>query len=108
MSVLIRGMEMPTRCGECSIVQKTKSAYRCPLASKAKGFSCVTNFGSIEIPEYCPLVEIPAHGRLIDADAMIYDIRKQNPPTEYIRNRNSNMIYYLQRQKTVIKAEDGE
>lgn len=77
MNVLIRDMKMPKRCGECSIVQKTKSAYRCPLASMAKGFSCVTPFGSIEIPVYCHLVPVQPHGRLIDADALLMRINHE-------------------------------
>ena len=29
-----------------------------------------------EKPEWCPLVEVPPHGRLIDADAMLHDLNK--------------------------------
>ena len=45
MSILIKGMKMPKSCGSCFVGDRT---------------ICSNN---------CPLVEIPPHGRLIDADA---------------------------------------
>ena len=52
MSLLIRGMEMPKNC------------FICP-------------FKNLEIcDEDCPLIEVPPHGRLIDADAMLNDLNK--------------------------------
>ena len=49
--ILIRGMEMPKACNECPLI------------------NCVhDNQGYYPIPEKCPLVEVPPHGRLIDAD----------------------------------------
>lgn len=55
MSKLIIDMEVPVRCAECDIVQKTKTGYRCPIASKMHGFSCVAGRGQLGLPYYCPI-----------------------------------------------------
>ena len=55
MSILIKGMEMPERCGACFL--------------RVDG--CKQRIYMEQRPKYCPLVEIPTpHGRLIDADAI--------------------------------------
>ena len=51
MSVLIRDMEMPTNCDVCFM--RDACEYSMPLGKRLTE---------------CPLVEIPPHGRLIDAD----------------------------------------
>lgn len=46
MSVIVKGMEMPKNCGECFVGNRTICA------------------------DDCPLIELPQHGRLIDADKL--------------------------------------
>jgi len=46
--ILIRGMRKPTSCDDCPM------------------YTCMHNFDD------CPLVELPAHGSLIDRDAIPY------------------------------------
>ena len=60
MSVLIRGMEMPERCGACFL----------------RVGGCKQRMYVEQRPKYCPLVEIPTpHGRLGDLDKLnIHDI----------------------------------
>lgn len=65
----IRG-KVPDSCRTCPIVNKTKSGLRCPVASRRKGFSCAVSFGVVGRPSHCPIVPVPDHGRLIDADAL--------------------------------------
>ncbi len=62
MSVLIKGMEMPTSCSRCFCMASCKL------------------WKNIMAPEFyrhrnCPLVSVPPHGRLIDADSLIADVR---------------------------------
>lgn len=60
MSVLICGMEMPNHCGECGVewCERWKRLIVAGMPSaKAR-------------PEDCPLVPVPPHGRLIDADEL--------------------------------------
>ncbi len=70
MSILIKGMEMPTNCWECPMVSgyeiaddaKTLcSTVRCRLTNTKRPA------GEAIAPD-CPLVSVPPHGRLIDGD----------------------------------------
>ena len=63
MSVLIKGVELPKSCYECFLCDdECFGSYKCGL---------VKEWGSAESrASDCPIVEIPPHGRLIDADAL--------------------------------------
>ena len=67
MSLLIKGMEMPTSCYACDFAYQDQDSehnvyWTCAVDHKAAGL--------YERREDCPLIEIPSHGRLIDADAL--------------------------------------
>ena len=62
MGVYIEGMEIPSSCNECPLERIER--YVCSITGKAY------NWGLKTRPTDCPLVEIPPHGRLIDADAL--------------------------------------
>ena len=61
MSIIIKGMEMPTSCQHC-------------FASDDENRFCRAAIEYIPMlgkPNFCPLVPVPTpHGRLIDADAI--------------------------------------
>lgn len=59
MSVIVKCMEMPRNCYECPM----ESANWCNILDK--------RVESIDRLQDCPLVEIPPHGRMIDADKVI-------------------------------------
>lgn len=58
MSILIKGMGMPKYCGECPILDEYG---KCQVLRK------ITSNGKLS---ECPLIELPPHGRLIDADML--------------------------------------
>ena len=64
MSVLIKGMEMPTSCESCPC--KTSEAFG-GLGCQATGYIPLRKANQ-DRPDGCPLIEIPPHGRLNDAD----------------------------------------
>lgn len=67
MSILIQGMEMPKNCGECPFIFSSWGIeYYCHLA----GSSTSAEYVEREKMTNCPLIELPPHGRLIDADAI--------------------------------------
>ena len=68
MSILIKGMEMPKNCEECAIKSWDTEDYVCP-------FSGVSTL-CISRQDDCPLIPVPEHGRLIDADALFAKIEK--------------------------------
>ena len=70
MSVLIKGAEVPKSCAECDFIEyDDEYEYECwcPITR-----SNVEEY-TAEKPASCPLVEIPPHGRLIDADKLKND-----------------------------------
>jgi len=62
MSILINGMEMPRSCLECRFEVDGLCHAQDPIVS--------LNYMSYTAGCTCPLIEIPPHGRLIDADAL--------------------------------------
>lgn len=76
MDILIKGMEMPKAC------------FYCPMRLKVDpdDIKCIvtgdvfeeTYAGTIETRNRgnCPLVPVPPHGRLIDADALMQEFEK--------------------------------
>ena len=74
-SVLIKNMEMPERCGQCIL--------RC---------DCKQRIYMEQRPKGCPLVEIPPHGRLIDADKLVRDTIYNKYITETILSNASTVI----------------
>ena len=63
MSILIKGMEMPKNCKECGLYIEG--------ACYAKGYRDYRLIMDKSKPDDCPLVELPPHGRLIDADELV-------------------------------------
>ena len=100
--ILIKGMEMPKSCPECSLAD---SVVHCPLTGKTY------NWGLIERPSDCPLVEVPPHGRLIDADALrenIKESRKRNPEFETVYTDDYFIVAnWLRSAPTIIEREGG-
>lgn len=67
MSILIPGMEMPTKCEECEWSTTDRSGFfGCRLTG-----NIVIRKREKDRPDWCPLVPVPPHGRLIDADTLM-------------------------------------
>lgn len=69
MSTLIKGMEMPTSCFYCPFHEKVNpDDYVCMALNKEfeETFSLIVG----KRHKDCPLIPVPEHGRLIDADAL--------------------------------------
>ena len=69
MSILIKGMEMPTSCGDC----KAFVCYKQWAGDMGDCFCGITKEDAKEKEKNadCPLVPVPDHGRLIDADKLM-------------------------------------
>lgn len=73
MSILIRGIQMPSECRKCFSMEygtMTGETY-----CKVNGKTLAESYRPIEFdgrPDWCPMVELPEnHGRLMDADAFL-------------------------------------
>lgn len=67
MSILIKGMEMPKRCLECQF-SGFGGLYNERVVCMFTGSNAYMN--SVQYLDKCPLVAVPPHGRLIDADVL--------------------------------------
>ena len=70
--ILIKNLEMPESCFECD-----GRWPNCPFEPNSMFIS-----GDLAVGRHkdCPLIELPSHGRLIDADTLIgsaYEIQRQ-------------------------------
>lgn len=88
MGIYIKGMEMPEHCDECYLREENI----CPLTK-----TNVTGWG---IPLNCPLVPVPPHGRLIDADSLLQCL--DNLPYK------GSVKRVLMSAPTILEAEEDE
>lgn len=75
MSILIKGMETPTNCAACRIGHRDTGwdnedneheIVFCPIIQQG---SLIAD-ANVKRHQLCPLVPVPPHGRLIDADEL--------------------------------------
>ena len=111
MSILVKGMEMPIDCGVCDFVSGLicpDGVYLCQAPTDKKTNSIdVTDYVDNESrPDWCPLVEVPPHGRLIDADYVFERLRNKEPEfTEEIGWIKVGMAL-MRTAPTVIESEE--
>ena len=60
--------EIPNRCGRCPCFHAEHPMY-CQAVKADKNKRIYAPYGEGR-PDWCPLIEVPPHGRLIDADAI--------------------------------------
>lgn len=72
MSVLIKNMEMPQKCGQCKLYHAEYPMY----CMGVEGHRTVGAPYGMQRPDWCPLVEVKEpHGRLIDVSKLnMYDV----------------------------------
>ena len=102
MSVLIKGMEMPNKCMECACSGTYEDGlWVCEIEAELLTYTELED-GK---PEWCPLVPVPDHGRLIDADALTVQTNQHYAVLEddwYITVRT------IDNAPTIIESEEGE
>ena len=69
MSVVVKGMKMPENCLKCPM-QFGGWCYAAPPEIDERVASTVDEAVEKGKPEWCPLVDLGKHGKLIDADAL--------------------------------------
>ena len=74
MSVLIKGMELPTDCDNCSLFDDRFDYPSCNATGHSRGYNW--NPRGQRMPD-CPLIEVPPHGDLIDKDATMNEILEE-------------------------------
>ena len=106
--VYISGMEMPTRCAECWLMDGL-DGWCC--AKRGRALPPEYRYGIKDRPDWCPLVPVPPHRRLIDADEAV-KLLKSIGNREYRRENGTicdaiKMLSFDAYTPTVIPAERG-
>ena len=99
--ILIRGMEMPDRCSNCWLMDGEDS-WCC--ATRGRHLDPEYRYGIKDKPDFCPLVELPPHGRLIDADEAYDALLNRMVMTGY-QSRATNCIQLCE---TIIPSNKEE
>ena len=115
MSILIKDMKMPTNCAACRIGHRDTGwdnkdneheIVFCPIIQQG---SLIAD-ANVKRHQLCPLVPVPPHGRLIDADEF-RSIKYELPDGQKAFNRGFHSgVQYVQRMimdaPTIIPAEE--
>ena len=109
MSVYI-DMEMPKRCGECPCFHAENPMY-CQAVKADKNKKIIAPYGKPR-PEWCPLISVPAHGRLVDEKDICDKIRPliENPycynRLQVISETLGNCLQIVRDAPTIIPADE--
>jgi len=101
MSVIVKGMKMPEKCGSCDLFH-AESPMHCTVV---KGHKTVGAPYGMPRPEWCPLVALPdTHGDLIDRDEA-YDCIAEQEGGNYVDM--DTVGKGLECAPTIVEAEDS-
>lgn len=107
--ILICGMEMPNCCDNCWALDDFGDYPVCRITGEQRGYNFRTREKRMD---KCPLVPVPPHGRLIDADKMERDM--SNTVQGDIRGYPySDTLWdmafrWIDHQPTIIEAEEEQ
>lgn len=102
-SILIKRMEMPKRCLECPCIGEMFGTLVCLVTSNGMDYKDAMGEGR---PDFCPLIELPPHGRLIDIST-VEEIRFHDADGYHVINGEQLCELEIDA-KTVIEAEGSE
>ena len=106
MSVIIKGLAMPTSCAECEIEAHYENSYGdeyghfCPIGYKAY----TSEIRYKKRRDDCPLVPVTDHGDLIDGDKLYKDITESILLTDEFKE--AFKLFYIA-QEIVIPGDEG-
>ena len=121
MGIYIKDVELPKKCQycPCSYWNHLAQITGCELVNRYVPFTD-KDFWENDKPSWCPLVEVPPHGRLIDADEMISPMEKTfedfdeifkgfpEPERKFVKGIQNGFIKYIKDQPTVIPEEEEQ
>ena len=107
MSILIKGMSMPRACYYCHFLFRDKRHNKvyCTVHHEFDKWLDISDAPAESRADDCPLIELPPHGRLIDADALMKQIEHDTPLSAVFEK---TMRRYLHNAPTIIEAEGEE
>ena len=104
MSILIKGMEMPICCYQCWFLFHPERHGRV-FCTGVEPMMDISETLSDERASGCPLVHVPPHGRLIDADALGVDIWKARARYQMLDDTQTadKIMHGLYRAEQIVK-----
>lgn len=112
MSVLIKGMEMPVTCCHCPLMGYDPDREWYDSMARTGAHVCVLTgelIDNTKREDHCPLVHVPEHGRLIDADAELERLKHCMFQSDMATTTAVGMYEkWLKNTPTIIPAEEGE
>ena len=105
MNIIIKGMEMPKSCWVCNFCRhfdEPNQGFFCLILEEKVDYES----SSLYTKGSCPLVPVPKHGRLIDADAAYEQFLNLMDTQGAINPCQLGTI--LVDAPTIIPAEEGE
>ena len=108
MSVLIKGMEMPKSCWVCNFCRhfdEPNQGFFCLILEEKVDYES----SSLYTKGNCPLVPVPPHGRLIDADALLSLLDKCMFPSDMVTTSAVRMATnWIKDAPTIIESEEED
>lgn len=102
MSVIVKGMRMPEKCGLCDLFH-AESPMHCAVV---KGHKTVGAPYGMPRPEWCPLVELPEkHGRLVEFIDVATETDEDTGLEEVNVGEVFEAYFKMRKAKAVIEAE---
>lgn len=104
MGVYIEGMEMSNSCYDCRLRKRIGMGIHCPIVHTS--FRISEPDALFYRMKNCPLITVPPHGRLIDADALLkkceFACTDDDVDVRVVR------CSVIEAAPTIIPAEEGE
>lgn len=100
-------MEMPTSCDNCWALDDYGDYPRCRITKEQRGYNFPIRQKRMN---NCPLAPVPAHGRLIDADAyeqLLYSLGNRDYRREKGSIKDAIKFLHSNYTPTIIPAEKG-
>lgn len=104
MKVYIKDMEMPRGCASCKISRRNGKKMICPFIWKCE-WDIHDPMSADHRLDGCPLVPVPEHGRLIDANALTYVMGMDE---RFSVLEAMYLMGVIAAAPTIIPAEEGE
>lgn len=105
MSVLVKGMEMPQKCGQCKLYHAEYPMY----CLAVEGHRTVGAPYGMPRPDWCPLIEVKEpHGRLGDLDELKSKFRHGKGNSDTDSAWISTIRRAITQAETIIEAEGRE
>ena len=102
MSILIKDMEMPKKCGQCKLFHAEHPMY----CTADESHRTVGAPYGMPRPDWCPLIDIPTpHGRLIDIRS-VEDGKFVTVGNDYQRWWNGALESVIDNAPTVIEGSE--